>query len=305
MAIIRDKNKAAALALLLSMFSTAAQADCLGMKVHAHRGAGNAPENSLSALRNTYFGTWDGVETDLQLLGDGSWVVHHDLLTGRVVDTGAPRTVKQLTADDWRAASMKNRGVVTAETPPFVSDIADLATAFPAKTLNAEIKDVMSSCAPITALVGQLRANIKHGNWFLTSGVPNNLACARCADPQGYLGLLVFDARNAQAAGANRVSRYIAKNARPPKLDKPWLQRVQQQIGMPVGRARRCAQPGRQSDFADADAASLNMPVFVYAVDGDSALAASLLRAQQRSHRWPSGVILDGNPETFCAMMKN
>ena len=53
-----------------------------------------------------------------------------------------------------------------------------------------------------------------------------------------------------------------------------------------------------------ADAASLNMPVFVYAVDGDSALAASLLRAQQRSHRWPSGVILDGNPETFCAMMK-
>ena len=46
------------------------------------------------------------------------------------------------------------------------------------------------------------------------------------------------------------------------------------------------------------------MPVFVYAVDGDSALAASLLRARQRSHRWPSGVILDGNPETFCAMMK-
>ena len=52
------------------------------------------------------------------------------------------------------------------------------------------------------------------------------------------------------------------------------------------------------------DAASLSMPVFVYAVDGDSALAASLLRARQRSHRWPSGVILDGNPEAFCAMMK-
>ena len=164
MVIIRKKNRAAALALLLCMTSTVVQADCLGMKVHAHRGAGNAPENSLSALRNTYFGTWDGVETDLQLLGDGSWVVHHDLLTGRVVDTGAPRTVKQLTADDWRAASMKNRGVLTPETPPFVSDIADLATAFPAKTLNAEIKDVLPSCAPINTLVAQLRGGIKHGN---------------------------------------------------------------------------------------------------------------------------------------------
>ena len=303
MVIIRKKNKAAALALLLCMTSTVVQADCLGMKVHAHRGAGNAPENSLSALRNTYFGTWDGVETDLQLLGDGSWVVHHDLLTGRVVDTGAPRTVKQLTADDWRAASMKNRGVLTPETPPFVSDIADLATAFPAKTLNAEIKDVLPSCAPINTLVAQLRGGIKHGNWFLTSGVPNNLACARRADPQGYLGLLVFDARNAQAAGANRVSRYIAKNARPPKLDKPWLQRVQQQIGMPVGVHVDARSLDANPNLL-ADAAGMNMPVFVYAVDGDSALAASLLRAQQRSHRLPSGVILDGNPETFCAMMK-
>ena len=304
MVITRNKNKAAALALLLCMTGTAARADCLGMKVHAHRGAGNAPENSLSALRNTYFGTWDGVETDLQLLGDGNWVVHHDLLTGRVVDTGSPRTVKQLRADDWRAASMKQHGVVTPETPPFVSDIADLATAFPGKTLNAEIKDVVPSCAPIGALVAQLRTGIKHGNWFLTSGVPNNLACARRADPQGYLGLLVFDARHAQAAaGANRVSRFIAKNARAAKLDKPWLQRVQKQIGMPVG-VHVDARSLDANPALLADAASLNMPVFVYAVDGDSALAASLLRAQQRSHRLPSGVILDGNPETFCSMMR-
>ena len=72
MVITRKKNKAAALALLLSMLAGSVQAECLGMKLQAHRGAGNAPENSLSALRNAYFGTWDGVETDLQLLGDGS-----------------------------------------------------------------------------------------------------------------------------------------------------------------------------------------------------------------------------------------
>jgi len=302
MVITRRKNKAVALALLFCLCGTVAQAECLGMKVQAHRGAGNAPENSLSALRNAYFGNWDGVETDLQLLGDGNWVVHHDLMTGRVVDTGQPLSVRQMNAEQWRAASMKHRGVTTAETPPFVADLADLATPFPAKTLNAEIKDLVPSCAPIEALVQQLRAGVKHGNWFLTSAVPNNLICARRADPQGYLGLIVFDARNAQAFGANRVSRFIANNARAPRLDKPWLQRVQQQIGMPVG-VHVDARSLDANPALLADAASLNMPVFVYAVDGDSALAASLLRAQKRSHRWPSGVILDGSGEAFCGML--
>ena len=99
MVITQKKNKAAALALLLTMCSGLAHAECLGMKVQAHRGAGNAPENSLSALRNAYFGTWDGIETDLQLLGDGSWVVHHDVLTGRVVDTDRKST--RLNSSHW------------------------------------------------------------------------------------------------------------------------------------------------------------------------------------------------------------
>jgi len=303
MLITKKKNKAAALGLLLSMFSTVTHADCLGMQVHAHRGAGDVPENSLSALRNAYFGTWDGVETDLQVLADGNWVVYNDLLTGRVVDTGQPRAVKQMESDDWRAARMKNHGALTAETPPFVADIADLATAFPDKTLNAEIKDVAPSCAPVESLVAQLRSNIKHGNWFLTSSVPDNLVCARRADPQGYLGVVVPDPRQAQAAGENRVSRLVAKSARPPKLDKAWLQRMQQQIGMPIGVHVDARSLDANSHLLS-DAASLDMPVFVYGSDGDSALAASLLRAQKRSHRWPSGVILSGPPDAFCAMLE-
>ncbi|MBB5370238.1 MULTISPECIES: glycerophosphodiester phosphodiesterase family protein [unclassified Janthinobacterium] len=303
MLISQKKNKAAALALLLSMFSTVAHADCLGMQVHAHRGAGDTPENSLSALRNAYFGTWDGVETDLQLLADGNWVVYHDLLTGRVVDTGQPRAIQQMDSDDWRAARMKNHGALTAETPPFVADIADLATAFPEKTLNAQIRDVAPSCAPVESLVAQLRSNVKHGNWFLTSSVPSNLVCARRADPQGYLGVVVPDPRQAQAVGENKVSRLAAKSARQPKLDKVWLQRMQQQIGMPIG-VHIDARSLDANPHLLGDAATLNMPVFVYGADGDSALAASLLRAQKRSHRWPSGVILNGPPETFCAMLE-
>src|SRR5471032_1736019 len=230
MLISQKKNKTAALALLLSMFSTVSHADCLGMQVHAHRGTGDAPENSLSALRNAYFGTWDGVETDLQLLADGNWVAYHDLLTGRVVDTGQPRAVRQMDSDDWRVARMKNHGALTAETPPFVADIADLATAFPEKTLNAEIKDGVPSCAPVESLVAQLRSNIKHGNWFLTSSVPNNLVCARRADPQGYLACR--EGGSSAQAGQSLAAAHAAADRHAYR------------------RAHRCTQPGRQSAFA-------------------------------------------------------
>ena len=78
---------------------------------------------------------------------------------------------------------------------------------------------------------------------------------------------------------------------------------MQQQIGMPVGVHVDARSLDANPNLL-VDAAGLNMPVFVYAVDGDSALAASLLRAQKRSHRWPSGVILDGGSDAFCGMLQ-
>ena len=291
------------IAVLLSLCSAAVQADCLGMKVHARRGAGEAPQHALSALRNAYFGTWDGVEAPLRQLGDGNWVVHADAQTGRVVDSGAVHALRQLDADAWRAASMKLHASTTAETPPFVSDIADLASAFPHKTLNGEIQEAAATCAPVAALVTQLRAGIKHGNWFLTSSAAGNLACARAADPHGYLGLVVLAARPVPPADARPVSRLGARHARPPRLDKAWLQRLQAQVGMPVG-VHLDARSLDANPRLLTDAATLNMPVFVQAADGDSALAAALLRAQQRSQRWPSGVVIDGSADAFCAMLE-
>lgn len=305
MAITRKKNKAAAGSLLAAALMLAAQATgaaCLGMQVHAHRGAASAPENSLSALRAAYDGGADGVETDLQMLGDQRWVVHHDINTGRVVQAGAPRQVRQLTSADWSAARMKLRGALTGEAPPFASDLADLASGYPQQTLNAEIKDLAPSCSQVQALVGQLHSELGHGNWFMTSGAAGNLRCARQADSAGYLGLIVFDGRNAEAAGANGLTRLIASKAKAPRLDQAWLARVKQDIGVPVG----VHVDARTLDANPAllpDAALMKMPVFVYAVDGDGALAAALQRARQRSGRWPSGVIVDESAG-FCARLQ-
>lgn len=304
MAITRNKRAVRLLAstLLLATALPPAGASCLGMQVHAHRGAAQAPENSLSALRAGYDGGWDGVETDLQMLSDRQWVIHHDLQTGRVVQTGTARPVRTLSSADWRAARMTLRGVASGEAPPFASDVTALASAYPQQALNAEIKEV-ASCGAVQALVGQFRQEMGHGNWFLTSTVAGNLRCARQADTTGYLGLIVLDPRHAQAAGANGVTRFIARHAQAPRLDRAWLASVRQELGMPAGvhvDARSLdANPALLSD-----AAAVNMPVFVYAVEGDAALADALKRARQRSGHWPSGVIVDDSAQRFCARLR-
>lgn len=292
-----------ACALMLALAAPQASAACLGMQVHAHRGAlAGAPENSLSALRAGYQGAWDGVETDLQVLGDQRWVVHHDLATGRVVRTALPRQVRQLSSRDWSTARMLARGEATAEAPPFASDVAALAASYPDQTLNAEIKD-LAPCSQVQALVHQMRQQVGHGNWFVTSAASGNLRCARQADPEGYLGLIVLDGRNAEAAGANAVTRMIAQKARAPKLDQAWLMRLKQTVGMPVG-VHVDARTLDANDDLLTDAALMKMPVFVYAVDGDAALAASIKRARASSGRLPSGVIVDEAAPAFCARMQ-
>ncbi|WP_232310981.1 glycerophosphodiester phosphodiesterase [Herbaspirillum autotrophicum] len=295
----RVARRLMAAVLLGSMLPAIANAACLGMQVQAHRGSATAAENSLSALRAGYQGGWDGIETDMQQLADGVWVVHHDAITGRVVQTAANLSTHQLNSADWRAARMKNNGQSGNERPPFVSDLLTLADSFPGKTLNAEIKDALPNCGPVQALVAQFRRDMQHGNWFMTSGLPANLRCARAVDRDAYLGLIVFDGRNAEALGSNRVTRMIAAKARAPKLDQAWLLRLQKDIGMPVG----VHVDGRTLDANPmllSDAGMMKMAVFVYSVDGDASLVAAVRRAHQHSGRWPSGVVVDGNADQFC-----
>jgi glycerophosphoryl diester phosphodiesterase len=297
-----SKSALRAACLIALLAGGPAHAACFGMQIHSHRGNGQAPENSLGALRAAYQGGFDGVETDLQMLGDREWVVHHDQATGRVVRTAAPVPVNSLRSADWRAARMSLRGAVTGEAPPFASDLASLASNYPQGTLNAEIKTV-AACQDVGALVQQLRGEVRHGNWFLTSPVEGNLRCARQADREGYLGLIVLDPRHAQALGNSRATRFVASHAQAPRLDRNWLNGLQGRVGTPVGvhvDARTLDANGKLL----ADAAALSMPVFVYAVDGDGALAAALQKARRATGMWPSGAIIDGGAEAFCAKLK-
>ncbi len=279
-----------------------ASAACLGMQVHAHRGAPALPENSLASIRAAYAGAWDGVEIDMQRLKDGTWVLHHDLLTGRTVSGVGRKAVLQLSSDQWRDARLTGAGGGTP--PPFLTDALRVAAAQPAKTFNAELKVIYRDCAPVSKLVAGMKAALPHGNWMITSAFPEALRCVRGTDRQGYLGLIVFDPRHAQSPGSNPLAgtplgKVVSQRAAPPQLTHQWLANLAATVGAPVGVHVDALTLAANPQLLR-DAAAQSVRVFVYAVGGDAALAQQLRATKQREGYLPSGVIIDGDAQAFC-----
>lgn len=274
-----------------------ASAACMGMQVHAHRGAPALPENSLASIRAAYAGAWDGVEIDMQRLKDGTWVLHHDLLTGRTVSGVGRKAVPQLSSNQWRDARLTGAGGGTP--PPFLADALRVAAAQPAKTFNAELKVIYRDCAPVSKLVAGMKAALPHGNWMITSAFPEALRCVRGTDRQGYLGLIVFDPRHAESLGANPLGKYVSQRAVAPQLTRQWLANLAATVGAPVGVHVDALTLAANPQLLR-DAAAQSVRVFVYAVGGDAALAQQLRATKQREGYLPSGVIIDGDAQAFC-----
>lgn len=293
---MRTKRLIAAL-LAAALPWSGVSAACLGMQVHAHRGAPALPENSLASIRAAYAGAWDGVEIDMQRLKDGNWVLHHDLLTGRTVGGVGRKAVLQLSSAQWRDATLTGPGGGTP--PPFLDDALRVAAAQPAKTFNAELKVVYRDCAPVSKLVAGMKTALPHGNWMITSAFPDALRCVRGADRQGYLGLIVFDPRHAESLGANPLGKYVSQRAAAPKLTRQWLADLAAKVGAPVGVHVDALTLAANPQLLR-DAAAQSVRVFVYAVGGDAALAQQLRTTKQREGYLPSGVIIDGDAQAFC-----
>lgn len=309
--MLRQTNKhsfacaASYVATLVALVATPqVYADCLGMQLHAHRGAPSGPENSLTAIKEAYAGQWDAVEIDLQTLRDGEWALHHDAITGRVVKTAVNRPLMQISAAEWSASRMAlPSGRVTGEAPALLEDVLAVVAGQPEKSFNAEIKQGASSCAPIERLAATMQTRLPHGNWYLTSALPDVLRCARRVDQNGYLGVIVLDPRNAEATTKNRYAKKFASAARAPTLDRDWLRRTQERVGAPVG-VHVATNTLSANPALLHDAAELQMPVFTYDVQSDERHADVLAFMAKKTGLLPSGAIIDGNPSTFCADLK-
>ena len=122
--------------LLLLLFITT---PVLAVEIIAHRGAsGDAPENTLSAMKLAWAQGADAIELDLWLSKDGKLVVFHDADTKRF--DKRPRKVPELTWEElqqldvgsWKGAQFKGEHIPTLE--------SILATIPPGKRAVLEIK---------------------------------------------------------------------------------------------------------------------------------------------------------------------
>src|SRR5687767_15734678 len=92
------------------------------VEIIAHRGAsGEAPENTLSAMKLAWAQGADAIELDLWLSKDGKLVVFHDADTKRFEKQ--PRKIPELTWDEvqtldvgsWKGAQFKGERIPTLE----------------------------------------------------------------------------------------------------------------------------------------------------------------------------------------------
>lgn len=296
--------KAATRALLVAAavgaaaIPAAAHADCLGMALHAHRGAPGAPENSTSAVQLALQGDWDGVEVDLQMLRDQAWVLHHDLQTTRTTSLQG-RSVWDIDSQTWREVRLRDRqGKVIPEAPPFLAELLSQIPEDAAKVLNLEIKQTNLSCAPAQKLATQLQTARPAGQWFLTAVDRRQLQCIRKVDPEGYLGLIVVDPQ----ALVRQARRSLSAPVKPPSLDMQRLKRLQAEVGAPVGVHVDVSSLSANPDLLN-DARGLGIPVFTYHLGPDKAHAEALRTQARNSGLLPSGAIIDGEAKAFCAMV--
>ena len=223
--------RAALAAVMVAALPLSAVGACQGMVLHAHRGAPDAPENSLSGVRRAFEGGWDGAEIDIQQLRDRSWVLHHDLLLGRTTN-GPGGMPYNLDRAAWQALTLKDRrGQPVRESPPFLADVLAGIGQRHDKVLNVEIKQPFLSCDAARQAVAVLSRGRPSGQWFLTAIDRRHLRCARQADPHAYLGLITLDART--MARASPVPFGWRTAAKSPALGKDWLQQLQHDIRPP------------------------------------------------------------------------
>ena len=287
-----------ATAVALAMPAPAVMAAACGdMVLHAHRGSPDEPENSLSAVRGTLDGAWDGVEIDMQQLQTGEWVLNHDLTLGRTTSV-ARRTARELPASAWRELRLKDRnGRLTVERGAFLSDVVDETRKHPDKVLNAEIKLPFSGCDASLDADRAIAAGLPGGNWFLTAIDRRHLACARQIDPHGYMGLIVLDA--SVIARQKGVPETFAERIRPANLDAAWMKRLLQDVGAPVG-IHIDAQTLKANPRVLAQARELGIPVLTYGLSGDRDHAEALRAVAAAVQMRPSGAIIDGTATGFC-----
>ena len=278
---------------------SAAHAECQGVSIYAHRGAMSAPENSLTSIKKAFDGDWDGAEIDIQQLLDQKWAVHHDLTLGRTTSL-IGRSVSDIDSKVWKEVRLKDKnGKVTEEIAPLLDDVLSELSTEDNKVLNVEIKQITRGCNAAQNAVNTLNQGRPNGRWFLTSVDADQLKCVREVDKSGYVGLVVIDPKAlANQKGFGSLSYKI----KPKLIDYAWLHRIRDKVSPPVGIHVDAATLENNKNLL-VDAKALGMPIFTYSLGTEQAHINAIKSSALRTGLYPSGAIIDGDPNDFCNKM--
>jgi glycerophosphoryl diester phosphodiesterase len=84
-----------------------------------------------------------------------------------------------------------------------------------------------------------------------------------------------------------------------PQLDERWFDSLLREVGAPVG-VHLDVHTLLSQPAVLAMARERGMPVFTYSLTDDRRHAEALQRVAQRTQLWPTGAIIDGEPDAFC-----
>jgi len=319
----RIAARAAGVALLA--LAQIAQADaCSGMVLHSHRGVQSKPENSVEAVRAAMGMPFAAVEVDLQMLRDGTWVLHHDPVLGRVV-THAPNgraalvTTEALTSAQWSQATLRDRSGRATDLPAPRLDAALGAAsqhASPKRQFHMEIKSRVD-CGRLAGLNDQVASVLPAGTWMYSAFSMPALRCLREADQDVYLGLLIGpETESVKVAGKTladvakifggekspMVQRNLAAldlNTNRNLLSVFSMRGVAADLGKNGGIHIDAATYLRHLDVVK-EARRVGLKVMTYSTAGDRVHRETLVRIRAAGASLPDAAIVDSTPREFC-----
>lgn len=170
------------------------KSSCNAPIIESHRGHYSQPENSEVATKDALIAGYGGVELDAMQLKDGTWVLHHDYVTGRVVSTSKKISVKLMSRRQWRRFELIDRkGKSTSEDAAFLKDAISSYKEYGSNTqyLNIEIKG-NPSCRDLRKLDNKIKKELKSSQYGYSAMDIKALECIRGTNSDIYLGVVQF-----------------------------------------------------------------------------------------------------------------
>lgn len=168
---------------------------CAGVQVQAHRGSPHEPENSIRAIQRAILSGAEVVEIDTMRLRDGTWVLHHDFMTGRATGfwDGDLVEIAHMDRTDWSRLRLRDKatGELLDIRPPTLAEgvHAFRQLAAPWQKLNVEVKSE-GSVRDMDRMYDIVRSRLPANQVQFSSGSLNVLQALRQRDTQVYLGFV-------------------------------------------------------------------------------------------------------------------